>query len=264
VGGCFYLADDERSYYHFWGYFVVACVEKKLFLHHWTGIGLVVVGLFLVGLAGMLKQNGTSSNQGLFYVGICLVVFAQLIAATQMIIEELLLKERNFEPLNVVFMEGFWGVIITATVALPILSLVHALPVSPDNYTNAQPNPLIDVFSENVPDSISQMLNQPIFIYENMILLFSIAFYNFFGLSLARYLSTVHRTLIDACRTVSVWLIQVIFFYVEFVGAGEKLQMESLIQLGGFIFLVIGTIVYNEIITIPGSHYEGPQKKEIN
>lgn len=41
----------------------------------------------------------------------------------------------------------------------------------------------------------------------------SISFYNFFGLSVANEFSSVHRTLIDASRTVFVWGIDLLIYY---------------------------------------------------
>jgi len=78
-------------------------LKRKLKAHHWIGILIVVVGLFLVGLAGMIKTNeknkenndNANSNSGLFFVGIVLVICAQLIASSQMIIEEMLLKKEH-------------------------------------------------------------------------------------------------------------------------------------------------------------------------
>jgi len=193
-----------------------------------------------------------------------LVISAQLIQACQMIIEELLLKKRNFEPLNVVFMEGFWGITIMTLIVFPVLYFIRADPISPAQYATAQPNPIFDIFTENIYDSFAQMSSQNIFLFENLILLFSIAFFNFFGLSLARYLSTVHRTLIDACRTVTVWLFQVVLRYVfGLTSAGEAVGWFSIIQLIGFIFLVSGTVLYNEVFRIPCSTYESDLKEDM-
>jgi hypothetical protein len=41
----------------------------------------------------------------------------------------------------------------------------------------------------------------------------SISFYNFFGLSVTNEFSSVHRTLIDASRTVFVWAINLLIYY---------------------------------------------------
>ena len=45
----------------------------------------------------------------------------------------------------------------------------------------------------------------------------SIAFYNFFGLSVTQSLTCVHRTLIDACRTIIVWLVYFLIFKFLFL-----------------------------------------------
>jgi len=165
-------------------------------------------------------------------------------------------------------MEGFWGVIITTFVALPILFLpqVATIAAPPYYFPNGsgiyKPDPILDGFSENVIDAFVQMGNQKIFVFENLIVLFSISFFNFFGLSLTKYLTTVHRTLIDACRTIFVWLFQIILFWIGIESAGERLTYYSLIQLLGFAFLVAGTIIYNEIVRIPGSNYAKDPEEE--
>jgi len=233
-------------------------LRKKLLLHHWVGIIIVVAGLFLVGLSGFLTgSNGGNSN--LFALGIFLVVIAQIISASQMVLEETLLKDRNYEPMNVVFMEGFWGVVIMMFVVLPILYIPRGQAASPP-YINVIEDGAAEIYSENVLDALTQMWNNPIFFYENLVFVFSIAFYNFFGLALTTYLSAVHRTLIDACRTISVWLVQVFFYWIGLEQVGEKLTILSLLQLAGFICLVTGTVIYNEVVKLPCSSY--PDKKQ--
>jgi len=241
-------------------------LKRVLRLHHWIGVSVVVIGLFLVGLSGFLGSRDTKLNP-FFPIGLIFVIGAQLIAASQMIIEEMLLKRRSFEPLNVVFMEGFWGVVIMTLVALPILFFpqVSTIASPPYYFANGsakyEADPILDGFSENVIDALAQMGNQSIFVIENVILLFSIAFFNFFGLSLVTYLTTVHRTLIDACRTIFVWLFQILLFWVGIESAGEILTIYSLVQLLGFAFLVAGTIIYNEVVKIPGSNYAKEEEK---
>jgi len=173
-----------------------------------------------------------------------------------MLMREILLKKRKFEPLNVVFMEGFWGLCLMTFIVFPVLTFIpHPNVANPDYYTAANASPLYDIFSENIFDTYFQMVNQKIFFVESLILLFSISFFNFFGLNLTKYLSTVHRTLIDACRTITVWLFQILLYYWD-ERAGEKVAWYTSIQLVGFIFLVAGTIIYNEVFKIPCSKYQ--------
>ena len=54
-------------------------------------------------------------------------------------------------------------------------------------------------------------------------------------------MSATTRTVLDSVRTVVIWAISLVFQWESF----------SLLQLGGFIVLVIGMCVYNDIIIRP-------------
>lgn len=191
----------------FTGILSMIFLKAKLGAHKWLGMFVVIGGLVLVGLSGLLADSASGQQQEnalLFTVGIFLVLGAQLIAASQFIVEETLLKGTGYEPLNVVFMEGFWGVSILTLFALPLVYITpRQLPVRPG--TNHSIDPAIAVYSDNVLDAFMQMYNQPIFALENCGVLLSIAFFNFFGLTITTKLTSVHRMLIDACRTMFVW-----------------------------------------------------------
>lgn len=97
--------------------------------------------------------------------------------------------------------------------------------------------------------------NAPLLIF-GLLYLSSIAFYNFFGLSVTKYMTCVHRTLIDACRTVVVWTVDLFVHYAVASEYGEAWTKYSFIQVAGFALLVLGTILYNGIVHIPGFRYE--------
>jgi len=150
---------------------------------------------------------------------------------------------------------------------LPFTNLTPpAMPTSPymfDNntdkyYANASDNAAVQIYHENTADAFAQLWGFPPFLLIEIFILTSIAFFNFFGLTVTRKLSAVHRTLIDACRTIFVWAVQVILYYSsdQLKGVGEQLTLISLIQLAGFVFLVFGTLIYNEVIKLPWSIYE--------
>jgi hypothetical protein len=73
--------------------------------------------------------------------------------------------------------------------------------------------------------------------------------YNFCGLAVTKSLSAVHRTLIDACRTVLVWCVDLLIRYAFHQHAyGEAWTKWSFLELGGFVVLFLGTLVYNHIL----------------
>ena len=68
----------------------------------------------------------------------------------------------------------------------------------------------------------------------------SMAFYNFFGVSVTKRLSSTARLSIDACRTVVVWVLSMLAGWERFIG----------MQLLGYIILVCGTTLYNELLSV--------------
>ena len=80
----------------------------------------------------------------------------------------------------------------------------------------------------------------------------SIAFYNIAGLTVAKSLSSVHRCLIDACRTVLVWGGSLTLWYSTNGRYGEEWSdSTSPVQLVGFLMLLSGTCVYYEVVKLP-------------
>lgn len=75
---------------------------------------------------------------------------------------------------------------------------------------------------ENALDALIQIQNNWLLLIFVISYCLSIAFYNFFGLSVAKQLTTVHRTLIDACRTILVWTAQIVIYYLITSQYGEN------------------------------------------
>ena len=72
----------------------------------------------------------------------------------------------------------------------------------------------------------------------------SIASFNATGVAVTKYASAPQRTTIDSTRTVVVW----VFFLMM---PEPYTETFSWLQLFGFIILILGTLVYNEIIVVP-------------
>jgi hypothetical protein len=75
----------------------------------------------------------------------------------------------------------------------------------------------------------------------SILICFSIASFNAFGVAVTKNASSAQRSTIDTSRTVLIWVVQLA------TGA----EIFDPLQLVGFIFLVAGTLVYNEIVIIP-------------
>lgn len=226
------------------GILSVVFLKRKLGAQKWAGILVTAFGLVLVGLSSTLAGSGSGESGGLLLIGIVLVVVAQFFSALQMILEEAFMKglgkdKRNWLPMHVVGMEGCFGIVIVYFFVFPI---TYAIPGStPGSHY------------DNPADAIAQMLHSWQLSLNVFIYVLSIAFYNFFSLSVAKKLTTVHRTLIDASRTILVWGVDLMLYYLgHYYALGEAWIIPwSFLELAGFIVLFLGTLLYNRIIVLP-------------
>lgn len=69
----------------------------------------------------------------------------------------------------------------------------------------------------------------------------SIAFFNFAGISVTKEMSATTRMVLDSARTIVIWLFSIVF----------KWQKFQALQLLGFVFLISGMFIYNNIIFAP-------------
>ncbi|XP_065665183.1 solute carrier family 35 member F6-like isoform X2 [Hydra vulgaris] len=216
----------------FTGIFSKIFLKHKLKASHWFGMIVTVTGLCLVGLASILKQdNSSNKNVENVVLGIFLTIISQIAGATQMVLEETFLKGKGFKPFYVVGMEGVYGLFLMSFVLVGMRFL---------------PNPN-DSF-DNTYDALFMIKNNPVLIALTVVCLLSILFFNFFGMSVTRSLTAVHRTFLDACRSVIVWLCSIIVYYSTNKKYGEKFDEKwGLLQIDGFLLLIIGTAIYYQL-----------------
>ncbi len=227
----------------------VIFIGRKLERQHILGLTFATVGLSLVGVSSWLDSNETPSLFSLIYgsasssdalLGIALTVLSQLCTAIQVVVEESLLKMTNDNyrppsPERVVAFEGVWGCLIMILVLIGL-----QLASGPDHGS-----------AENSIDSIQKLYNSSFLIFLVAVYLVSIAIFNVLGMKVSKHLSSVHRTLIDSSRSVVVWVVQLALWYLADSSTyGTPWTKNSWLQLLGFAFLVLGTLVYNEVIIL--------------
>jgi len=200
-------------------------------LHHWSGIVFIVLGAAIVGVASMITPPDPSAkkppNPAL---GAVFILIAQVFTAIQFIIEEKFVTGKNIPALQAVGYEGMWGLIILIII-LPILNVI---PGDDNGYF------------QNTLDAFIQVGNNSALRGAVVGGIFSIALFNYFGISVTKFLSSSHRATIDAMRTVFVWAF--------FLALGDE-KFNSL-QLAGFFVLAFGSFAYNEIVLVRCSKYE--------
>ena len=73
----------------------------------------------------------------------------------------------------------------------------------------------------------------------------SIAFFNFSGISIMKEMNATTRMVLDSCRTVVIWVVSLSVAWQGFT------YQSFLLQSFGFILLIGGTFVYNNVIIAP-------------
>jgi len=209
----------------FTGILSLIFLKRKLKLFHWTGMLLVLLGLGLVGLASVLFGVSSASAPHPL-TGDIIIVCAQLVAAVQMVVEEKFISKYNVPPLQVVGWEGVWGFSILSC----IIVVMYYIPGS------SAGNHL-----ENAPDAFVQLKNSWIVLVAVVGNILSIAFFNFFGISITKYSSATTRMVLDSIRTVVIWA----------VGLAAGWEVFQYLQIIGFVLLLAGTMLYNEVLPPP-------------
>lgn len=213
----------------FTGLFSIVFLKRKLRSFHWIGIFFIIIGLVVVGLQDLLtpkEEDQSDLNQML--LGNALTVLAQILTATQMILEEKFLSGKQIAPLEAVGLEGLFGLIVLSSLLYP-LSFIKVY----------QKNAWVPI--EDPVDAFYQIKNSWKIMLAVIGNICSIAFFNFAGVSVTKEMSATTRTVLDSIRTLTVWAASLAFDW-------EKMNY---LQPIGFVSLVIGMFVYNDVLIRP-------------
>jgi len=240
----------------------VVFLKRQQRVHHWIGVGLVLAGTAIVGAQGKVcptqdsggcSQLVTGSSGNSATVGNILIIVAQLIVAVQMVVEEKFISGYNVPALQVVGWEGIFGF---SVISLVLVLMYYALPqpaflcanavAAQFNSTILPPTENVCAHFEDTYDAFVQMGNAPGIPGALVGNIISIAFFNFFGVSVTKHINAATRMVLDSLRTMVIWAFSL----------GIKWESFCWVQVIGFVILLSGTIVYNGLIKIPGLVYE--------
>ena len=226
------------------GVFSVIFLRRHLHLFQWLSLVTVMMGVSVVGLSGTIfkaPEASPSSESGddeipeaaQALLGVLLILFAQLFTASQFVLEEKIMSRYSVEPLLAVGYEGVFGT-LTTLVAMPLLHyFIGRTPEGRGGYFD-------------MSAGFYQIVRDPVVFGTSIAICFTIAFFNFFGLSVTRNVSATARSTIDTCRTLGIWIVSLALGW-------ETLKLTSgSLQVLGFVLLVYGTFLFNGIVSPPG------------
>eukprot|EP00186_Timspurckia_oligopyrenoides_P003849 CAMPEP_0182446334 /NCGR_PEP_ID=MMETSP1172-20130603/4133_1 /TAXON_ID=708627 /ORGANISM="Timspurckia oligopyrenoides, Strain CCMP3278" /LENGTH=447 /DNA_ID=CAMNT_0024642247 /DNA_START=75 /DNA_END=1418 /DNA_ORIENTATION=+ len=205
-------------------------LRRRLDIFNVAGILIAVCGIALVGYANVVSQTNAVDKANQMF-GVLIILLGQVMQASQIVCEEFLLQTVQMSGVRVVAFEGLFGVFHCVLWVLP---LMYVLPGRDHGHL------------EDSLDSL-YMLSSTWRVGFVMILDMAMMLgYNICGMGVTANLTGVHRVIIETLRTLFVWLIDMLCWYVITPGYfGEPWTQYSPMQAVGFCFLVLGTLTYN-------------------
>jgi drug/metabolite transporter (DMT)-like permease len=206
---------------------IFTCLISVVFLgrrqhrYHIVGVMLVFLGITLVSLSTFMNPEQadaqrTSSASKIFGIGLC--IGAQVFQASMLVYEEKIMSQYPVPPLQVVGMEGACGM----AVGVILLSCLNMQGI------------------ESTPAALYQMSHSAPLLFAVIASIFSIAIFNFSGVTVTKQASAVARSTIDVSRTIIIWAIELTLGWNSF----------SFYELAGFFVLALGTLLYNRLIVV--------------
>ncbi|KAI4491113.1 hypothetical protein M0802_010423 [Mischocyttarus mexicanus] len=212
----------------FTGILSIGFLNRTFGGREWTGIVFVIIGLALVGISDMMIRKDDDVSLNSILTGDLLIICAQVITAIQMVVEEKFIAGQDIPALQAVGWEGIFGFIGICLVMVP-LNFIYAPPPFADNSRGTL---------EATVDAFVQIGNSGRLLMAIVGIGFSIAFFNFAGISMTKEISATTRMILDSVRTIIIWAFSLQFQWQEF----------HYLQLIGFAVFLIGMFCYNNVV----------------
>lgn len=149
-------------------------------------------------------------------LGDILIIIAQLITACQLVYEELFVIKLDIPALQMVGYEGLFGFIVLSVLLIPLSYIPN---IDALKHVNA------DGTLEDALDAFDKITNRGLLFLPILMLILSIAFYNFAGISLTKEVNATTRMVLDSIRIFIIWIFALILGWQKF----HYLQVSKLI-----------------------------------
>lgn len=210
--------------------FSMIFLQRRLQLREWTGIGFIIIGLTCVGVSDMLGSSSSDVNRTNVLIGDSLIILAQIITASQMVFEERFVAGLDIPALQAVGWEGFFGFFVLSLLLVPMY-FIHV----PEHFAK-NPRGVM----EDAIDAFYMIKNNHLLMVPISGTIVSIAFFNFAGISVTKEISATTRMVLDSVRTMVIWAVSLLIGWQSF----------HYLQVVGFVSLIFGMCVYNNIIVM--------------
>ena len=226
----------------FTGLLSYAFLGNKLKIHHWVGMiaVIIIIGLVVVGIGDYVYFNGGGSglDKNTVLAGDLLIVLAQIITAVQMTVQEKILRRYKIQPLQGVGLEDIFGFSTLTILLIPMYFIPWHLPQSSSSWQERKS-------FEDTIDAFNQWGYSRQVLIASLGLVFSIAFFNFAGLTVTETMNATTRMVLDTLRSIIIWVISL----------GVGWQKFELLQPVGYVILLAGIWIYYDVIIMPMARF---------
>ncbi|OHT10550.1 hypothetical protein TRFO_20143 [Tritrichomonas foetus] len=235
--------------------------KKRFPCYKWVCILFVVLSLTMVGAAGIINADSSTTIKGSTFVVAIIIILkfvSQVGYSIKISYEEYFSQVKNYHPVMISGIEGIWSTFISAFICMPIAQYM------PGDEGNG--------IREDTLDTFEMLKNTPSLVVLTIIIVLLGFFYSIVSITLIGRTSAVVRTLMEAFRTFLIWMVQFAIFYslrtssnqtlYKFRLAGEEWGLGSYVQLVGFIIMTFSILTYNKIPKYPCITYENEDETE--
>lgn len=204
---------------------------RKQYIHHWLSLLTIVVGIAVVGYVSYAqpKNNSQTEDSEFSLFGVILIFLAMCFMGGMQVVEEKFMSGIELDPYYLVGMEGLWGLLLFAFLLPAMQKFECQGQLCPNGHL------------ENTLAAYQELRENKNAQFYSLCNIISVAGFNVCGVMVTKYASAAQRSTIDACRTFTIWMFMLARGHEKFL-IGE---------LCGFVLLVLGTLIYNEIIELP-------------
>lgn len=223
-------------------------LKRRAYSFMWVAISMILIAMSIIGVSAVISTGVANEgvSVGKVVLSIFFIFFAQIFIACEFCFQDYLTNNFNLSPAFIVGCQGIIGFILVSSICLPTAQHIKS----------EEGNGLY----ENSLDSFLMIFNDPIILILCFLYIILAGVYNFCSVYVMNlFSSAVNSTIMEGMRTLLIWITEIALFYIlrgsdygnEHPSVGEEWNIFSWIQLIGFIFLIFGTFLFNEVFHLP-------------
>ena len=224
-------------------------LSHKLYRHQISAMVLILIGMGInLSTLLILKINVIQHNNTLKAIGLFLLCF--IISSIQVVGEKYLFNKYKISPYDLMFYEGLFGVFFLSISEGFLYYFTCPNFISECNHGDHY----------NITfDFITLFQKNQNFLLYILLWLLCNAYINYFGRQAVFYYSPTTESISDALGSI------VFFIYVKFIIApSDDPYIKSIIPFIGYFFIILGSLMYNEIIILYVFGLEENTMKEVS